>query len=109
MPYGYDERQFCSPGFDLPVGCLMRTPYQRFPEYHTSADNLDFVRPEKLVDSLAKCLAIFNVLEHDKRYLNLSPKAEPQLGRRGIYRALSEPHGRRRRERDGHALGAQPK
>ncbi len=93
LPYGYDERQFCSPGFDLPVGCLMRTPYQRFPEYHTSADNLDFVRPEKLVDSLAKCLAIFNVLEHDKRYLNLSPKAEPQLGRRGIYRALSDRTG----------------
>jgi aminopeptidase-like protein len=90
LPYGYDERQFCSPGFDLPVGCLMRTPFQQFPEYHTSGDNLDFVRPEKLVDSLSKCLGIFDVLEHDQRYLNLNPKAEPQLGRRGIYRALAD-------------------
>jgi aminopeptidase-like protein len=93
LPYGYDERQFCSPGFDLPVGCLMRTPYQQFPEYHTSGDNLDFVQPDKLVDSLSKCLAIFNVLENDAHYLNLSPKAEPQLGRRGIYRALADRSG----------------
>ena len=90
IPYGYDERQYCSPGFDLPVGCLMRTPFQQFPEYHTSGDNLDFVKPDKLVDSLSKCLAIFNVLENDAHYLNLNPKAEPQLGRRGIYRALAD-------------------
>jgi len=90
IPYGYDERQFCSPGFDLPVGCLMRTPFQQFPEYHTSGDNLDFVRTDMLIDSLSKCLSIFNVLEHDARYRNLYPKAEPQLGRRGIYRALAE-------------------
>jgi aminopeptidase-like protein len=90
LPYGYDERQFCSPGFDLPVGCLMRTPFQRFPEYHTSGDNLSFVRSEKLIDSLSKVLAIVNVLEHDATYVNLSPKTEPQLGKRGIYRALAD-------------------
>ncbi len=90
LPYGYDERQFCSPGFDLPVGCLMRTPFQRFPEYHTSGDNLGFVRAEKLIDSLAKVLAIVDVLEHDESYVNLSPKTEPQLGKRGIYRALAD-------------------
>lgn len=86
LPYGYDERQYCSPGFNLPVGCLTRTPNGRFPEYHTSADNPDLVRPEYLEDSLAKLLAIVEVLEHDARCLNLSPHCEPQLGRRGLYR-----------------------
>jgi aminopeptidase-like protein len=90
LPYGYDERQFCSPGLDLPVGCLMRTPFQRFPEYHTSGDNLSFVRSDKLIDSLSKLVAIVDVLEHDATYVNLSPKTEPQLGRRGIYRALAD-------------------
>jgi len=85
IPYGYDERQYCSPGFDLPVGCLTRTPNGRFPEYHTSADDLAFVRPDALEDSLAKALAIVEVLEHNAAYLNLSPKGEPQLGRRGLY------------------------
>jgi aminopeptidase-like protein len=86
VPYGYDERQYCSPGFDLPVGCLTRTPNGRFPEYHTSGDNLDFVTAESLEDSLAKVLAIVEVLEHDRVYVNLIPKGEPQLGRRGLYR-----------------------
>ena len=84
-PYGYDERQFCSPGFNLPVGCLMRTPHAQYPEYHTSADNLDFVRPEYLADSLSKCLAILQLIERNRVYLNLNPKCEPQLGKRGIY------------------------
>lgn len=87
-PYGYDERQFCSPGIDLPVGCLSRTPYGRFPEYHTSADNLDLVREAALEDSLETFRAIFDVLERDGTYLNLSPKCEPMLGRRGLYGAL---------------------
>jgi len=87
-PYGYDERQYCSPAFNLAVGCLMRTPHGQFPEYHTSADNLDLVDPAKLADTVAKCLAIFSVLENNRAYLNRNPKCEPQLGRRGLYSAM---------------------
>jgi aminopeptidase-like protein len=84
-PYGYDERQYCSLGFNLPVGSLTRTPFSRYPEYHTSADNLDFVRPPSLTDSLEKYLAIVDVLENNKTYVNTNPKCEPQLGKRGLY------------------------
>ena len=84
-PYGYDEREFCSPGIDLPLGRLTRTPNACYPEYHTSADNLEFVRPEYLAESFETCRAVLRVLEHDVRYLNLNPKGEPQLGRRGLY------------------------
>jgi aminopeptidase-like protein len=87
-PYGYDERQYGSPGFDLPVGCLMRTPHGRYPEYHTSADDLAFVRPESLADSFGKFLAVLNILENNRTYLNLNPKCEPQLGKRGLYRLM---------------------
>ncbi|MGH2454201.1 MAG: DUF4910 domain-containing protein [bacterium] len=87
-PYGYDERQYCSPGFNLPVGVLSRTPHGRFPEYHTSADDLDFVRPAHLAESFAVYLSVLNLLEGDRRYLNTHPYGEPQLGRRGLYRAI---------------------
>ena len=87
-PYGYDERQYCSPGFNLPVGCLMRSHHGKFPEYHTSADNLDFVDPAALADSFAKLLSVFHLLEHNRTYINLSPKCEPQLGRRGLYSVM---------------------
>ena len=86
-PYGYDERQYCSPGFNLPVGCLMRSVWASFPEYHTSADNLDFVRPAALGGSLRVCAAILDVLENNFRYRNLNPYCEPQLGRRNLYHA----------------------
>jgi len=84
-PYGYDERQYCSPGFNLPVGCLMRTPHGGYPEYHTSADNLDFVKPEYLANSFSVYSSILYILEHNKIYVNRNPKCEPQLGRRGLY------------------------
>ncbi|MEU7100774.1 DUF4910 domain-containing protein [Streptomyces longwoodensis] len=87
-PYGYDERQFCSPGFDLGVGSLSRTPYSGYPEYHTSADDLGFVSPEAMADTLAVCREAFAVLDRDRAYVNLSPYGEPQLGRRGLYDAL---------------------
>ncbi|WP_210520960.1 DUF4910 domain-containing protein [Hymenobacter terricola] len=85
-PYGYDERQYCSPGFDLPVGCLSRTPFGEFPEYHTSADNLDFVRPATLQASLHLVQELLAVLDANRRYRNRSPYGEPQLGRRGLYK-----------------------
>ncbi|MCY2985005.1 MAG: DUF4910 domain-containing protein [Planctomycetota bacterium] len=87
-PYGYDERQYCSPGFNLPVGCFSRSPYGTYPEYHTSNDNPTFVRPESLAGSLETILGIVEVLEGDCIYLNTQPKCEPQLGRRGLYRGL---------------------
>jgi len=86
-PYGYDERQYCSPGFNLAVGCLMRSVWGTFPEYHTSADNLDFIKPEKLAGSLRVCAGILDVLEQNRRYRNLNPYCEPQLGRRNLYRS----------------------
>lgn len=87
-PYGYDERQYCSPGFDLPVGRLTRTPHGEFPEYHTSADNLELLQAECLTGALDTVESLIDVLEGDARYVNLSPKGEPQLGRRGLYDSL---------------------
>jgi len=86
-PYGYDERQYCSPGFNLEVGCLMRSVWGSFPEYHTSADNLNFIEPRYLAESLRTCLAILEVLENNRSYRNRNPFCEPQLGRRGLYRS----------------------
>lgn len=88
FPYGYDERQFCSPGFNLAVGCLMRSQHGEFPEYHTSADNLDFVQPQYLLDSLNKCQAAIDLLEGNRIYVNQNPKCEPRLGKRGLYRGI---------------------
>lgn len=86
-PYGYDERQYCSPGFNLPVGCLMRSVWGTFPEYHTSADNLEFIRPEALARSLRLLVTIVDILENNQIYLNRNPYCEPQLGKRGLYRS----------------------
>jgi len=123
FPFGYDERQYGSPGFDLPVGVLTRTPWGRYPEYHTSADDLSFIRAGALAGSLAAYLATAAVLEegsvqsagaapaetarrrrsttgrsaNDRRYRNLEPFGEPQLGRRGLYGGLG---GAGRKERE---------
>ena len=87
-PYGYDERQFCSPGINLDMGCLTRSPYGSFPEYHTSADNLDFIKAEQLAESLSALSRIVEVWDQNRTYINTSPKCEPQLGRRGLYEAM---------------------
>lgn len=86
-PYGYDERQFCSPGFNLPVGRLTRSSNGEYPEYHSSADNLDFVSPAALGESYRAALSILAVLESNQVYVNVKPKGEPRLGKYGLYRA----------------------
>jgi aminopeptidase-like protein len=88
FPYGYDERQYCSPGLNLPVGCFMRSSHSHYSEYHTSADNLSFVQPQYLADSFSKCLSALYILEYNQTYLNQNPKCEPRLGKRGLYRAV---------------------
>jgi aminopeptidase-like protein len=88
VPYGYDERQYCSPGFDLPVGSLTRTPWGRYPEYHTSADDLDLITPEALAVSLVRYLEVVALIEANRTFVNLKPYGEPQLGRRGLYDAV---------------------
>jgi aminopeptidase-like protein len=94
-PYGYDERQFCSPGFNLAVGCLSRSQYGQFPEYHTSADNMDFVQPNALESSLQMYLDVINMLEKNRKYMNVYPKCEPQLGKRGLYEGIGgDNHGK---------------
>ena len=91
-PYGYDERQFCSPGFNLPVGCLMRSVWGQFPEYHTSGDDLSLVTPAALAESLRTCVDVMEVLEHNRTLLNTNPYCEPALGRRELYRTTGGAH-----------------
>ncbi|MGC1302354.1 MAG: DUF4910 domain-containing protein [Caulobacteraceae bacterium] len=85
IPYGYDERQYNAPGFRAPVGAFSRTTWGRYPEYHTSDDNLDLIQPDKLEQSLDKLTEIVDILERNRIVRSLSPYGEPQLGRRGLY------------------------
>ena len=87
-PYGYDERQYCSPGFNLPVGLFSRSKFGAIPEYHTSADNLDFIRTDALGESYRLVNETIGAIEANRTYLNTSPKGEPQLGKRGLYGAI---------------------
>jgi aminopeptidase-like protein len=87
-PWGYDERQFCSPGVNLPIGRLTRTPHGEYPEYHTSADDLSLINAHSLHESLTTVWSIIGLLENNLTYMNLKPYGEPQLGRRGLYRKL---------------------
>ena len=86
---GSDERQYCSPGFNLPIGSLMRSMYTTFPEYHTSLDNKDFLNFEKMVEAVNTYAEIARELDSYQIYENLEPYGEPQLGKRGLYRNLS--------------------
>lgn len=88
FPTGSDERQYCSPGFDLPVGSLMRTRYGKYKEYHTSSDNRDFISFDKMEKSVKMYLEVLNIIEGNMYYLNTQPYCEPQLGKRGLYPTL---------------------
>jgi aminopeptidase-like protein len=87
-PYGYDERQYCSPGFNLPVGLFQRSQFGKFPEYHNSADDLAFIKPDNLGSSYRIITDALNILEADCWPLSTNPKGEPQLGRRGLYSSI---------------------
>ena len=87
-PYGYDERQYCSPGFNLPVGSFQRSKYGTIPQYHTSGDNLTFIKPEHLLESYGVIVKTIGVIENNAVYRNMAPKCEPQLGKRGLYRRV---------------------
>ncbi len=93
FPSGSDERQFCSPGFNLPVGSLIRTMYGKYPEYHTSADNKDFISFEAMEGSVYKYLEIIDLIEINQKYINTLPFCEPQLGKRGLYPTLGSQKG----------------
>jgi aminopeptidase-like protein len=95
IPWGWDERQFNSPGFDLPVGCLSRSREGEYPEYHSSADGMSIIRPDALETALAALLQCVYVLEGEGRYVNLSPEGEPQLGKRGLYPTMGGPEAER--------------
>jgi aminopeptidase-like protein len=87
-PYGNDERQYCSPGFDLPIGALTRAGHDRSERHHTSADDVASISADALADTLVACLEMARILEDDAVAVSLNPKGEPQLGRRGLYRAF---------------------
>lgn len=93
FPTGSDERQYCSPGFNLPVGSITRTIYARYPEYHTSLDNRDFISFRAMAESVDLYFEVCRVVDGNRRFRNLSPYGEPQLGKRGLYAPV------------GHALG----
>jgi aminopeptidase-like protein len=86
-PYGYDERQFCSPGINLPMGRLTRSANDAYPEYHSSADNLSLLRADSLAQSILAIATVLNRMDGNRRFRNLSPKCEPRLGKRGLFRS----------------------
>lgn len=88
IPYGYDERQFCAPAFNLGVGNLTRSQFGTYPEYHTSGDNLQLIRPQYLATSFELYRTIIETFEANIFYKNLNPHCEPQLGKRGLYNAI---------------------
>lgn len=92
-PWGYDERQYCSPGFNLPVGRLTRSPHGEFAEYHTSADDLSFISAQALQDALLVIEEIIGIVDQDCIYRSRKPRGEPRLGKYGLYRPVGGQSG----------------
>lgn len=89
MQRASDERQYGSAGVDLPVCAFCRSKYHEYPEYHTSADNMDLISPEGLQGAYDVMVKVINALEHNHYYRMLC-KCEPQLGKRGLYPTVSQ-------------------
>lgn len=87
-PYGYDERQFCAPGFNLPIGRLTRSGEGGYPEYHSSADDISVVSVEALSESLLALMRIIGRVDDNRRLQSTNPRGEPRLGKRGLFRAV---------------------
>lgn len=91
FPSGSDECQYCSPGFDLPVGSLMRTMYGQYEGYHSSLDNREAISFEAMDASIELCLRVCQTLEWNQTFISTQPFGEPQLGRRGLYPTVGGP------------------
>ena len=85
---GSDERQYQAPGVDIPMVCFCRSKYHIYPEYHTSADNLDLISPEGLQGSFDVMVKCIEALEHNRKY-RIKTLGEPQLGKRGLVPTMS--------------------
>lgn len=111
MPFtaaeGSDERQFCSPGFDLPMGQLSRTTYDTYAGYHNSLDTKPFMGVDRLVDSAERIEVILRTLEIAGKPVSLYPYGEPQLGRRNLYPSTNSNITRVRASSDGLEDGRQ--
>ena len=88
---GSDERQYCSPGFNLPVGSLMRTPYQRYDYYHTSKDDKNFISFDALEKTIDRYVDIALAFEKNEFFLNEVQHCEPNMGKRGLYPSAASP------------------
>lgn len=85
IPQGSDERQYGSPGFRLPVGVLTRSMFGNFPEYHTSLDDLNFIKSDKLYDSLKLISKIILAFNFNKTFKRVNPYCEPQMSKYDLY------------------------
>jgi len=88
---GSDERQYCSPGFNLPVGQFARTVYGEYDGYHNSKDDKEFMTISSLINSSDKLESIFKSLEYSESFLNTKPYGEPKLDKHDLYPGVNAP------------------